>query len=161
MARRAWQQTLAVALGAWLAAGVGGASPPAAAQAQTVLRSPQEVTNCLCKEFDVNTMANDVAARQRIYEDARRAFESLDAEVNQRRQTMNPNDRTQVEVFRQLLDRRDEARARFAREATPEYSAQVEEYNRRVADFNQSCGGKAYDADVLAQVRQSLICPAR
>src|ERR671930_1395552 len=87
MARRAWQQTLAIALGAWLAAGVGGASPPAAAQAQTVLRAPQEVTNCLCKEFDVNTMANDVAARQRIYEDARRAFESLDAEVNQRRQT--------------------------------------------------------------------------
>jgi hypothetical protein len=112
-------------------------------------------------EFSVNTMAADVAARQRMYEDAKRNFESLDAEVNQRRQTMNPNDPAQVEAFRQLLDRRDEARTRFAGEATPEYSAQVEEYIRRVNAFNQSCGGKSYDGNVLAQVRQSLVCPAQ
>jgi hypothetical protein len=152
------RQTIAIALGAWLA---GGAPLPAAAQAQTVLTSPQEVTTCLCMEFSVNTMANDVAARQRMYEDAKRSSESLDAEVNQRRQTMNPNDPVQIEALRQLLDRRDGARARFAGEATPEYSAQVEAYNRRVAEFNQRCGGKSYDGNVLAQVRQSLVCPAQ
>lgn len=157
MARCSWQ-TLAIAFGGWLAA---SAPSPTAAQAQTVLTSPQEITECLCLEFSVNTMANDVSARQRMYDDAKRTYEQLDAEVNQRRQTMNPNDPAQVEALRQLLDRRDEARARFAGEATPEYAAQVEEYNRRVAAFNQRCGGKSYDGNVLAQVRQSLVCPAQ
>jgi len=150
--------TLAVALGAWLA---GGLPTPAAAQAQTVLTSPQAITDCLCMEFSVNTMAADVAARQRMYEDAKRNFEALDAEVSQRRQSMNPNDPEQVKAFGELLDRRDAARARFAGEATPEYSAQVEDYNRRVSAFNRSCGGKSYDGNVLAQVRQSLVCPAQ
>jgi hypothetical protein len=157
MAARRWQ-ALAVALGALVG---GGAALPAAAQGQTVLTSPQAITNCLCMEFSVNTLAADVAARQRMYEDAKRNFESLDAEVDRQRQTMNPNDPAQVEAFRQLLDRRDEARTRFVGEATPEYSAQVEEYNRRVGAFNQRCGGKSYDGNVLAQVRQSLVCPAQ
>ena len=157
MARRPCQ-TLAIALGAWLA---GGAAFPAAVQAQAVLTSPQAITDCLCMEFAVNTMANDVSARQRMYDDAKRAYEQLDAEVERRRQTMNPNDPAQIAALRQLLDQRDQARARYAGEATPEYSAQVEEYNRRVANFNQRCGGKSYDGNVLAQVRQSLVCPAQ
>jgi hypothetical protein len=157
MEGRRWQ-ALAVVLGAWVC---GSAPSPAAAQAQTVLTSPQEITECLCMEFSVNTMASDVAARQRIYDDAKRSYEALDAEVNERRQSMNPNDPAQVEAFRQLLDRRDAARVRFVGEATPEYSTQVEEYNRRVAAFNQRCGGKSYDGNVLARVRQSLVCPAQ
>jgi hypothetical protein len=156
MNRRRWQ-AFAVAFGACLA---GGALAPHA-RAQTVLTSPQEVTSCLCMEFSVNTMANDVAARQRMYADAKRSYDALDAEVTQQRQTMNPNDAAQVDAFRKLLDQRDAARARFAGEATPEYSAQVAEYNHRVANFNQQCGGKSYDGNVLAQVRQSLVCPAQ
>jgi hypothetical protein len=159
MARRA-RQSLAFAFGAWLA-GSAGAMPAAAQSPQMILRTPQEVTNCLCMEFAVNTAANDVAARQRIYEDSRRAFQALDAELNQRRTTMNPSNPADVESFRALLDRRNEAFSRYSRETTPEYGAVVEDYNRRVSQFNQSCSGRSYDATVLAQVRQSLICPAQ
>jgi hypothetical protein len=133
------------------------AETPAAAQ--IVLHTPQEISNCLCLERSVANLANDVLARNRIYEERRRQLDQLEADLAAKRSSMNVNDATQVEQFRQLLDRRNQAVDQFARETTPDYSSSVEQYNRKVADYNTMCSGKAYDPDVLASVRPSLTCP--
>jgi hypothetical protein len=139
-----------------LAAAALAASP---AGAQQVLRTPQEVTSCLCAEQSVSNLANEVLARNRIYEERRKQVETLENEVNQRRGQIDPNNAAAVEEFRKLLSRRDDAVNAFARDVTPDYAGAVEQYNRQVATYNQNCSGKVYDPDVLAQVRQSLVCP--
>ncbi|HEY0526200.1 MAG TPA: hypothetical protein VGD08_22595 [Stellaceae bacterium] len=132
----------------------------APAAAQVMLHAPQEISNCLCLERSVANLANDVLARNRIYEERRRQLDQLESDLAAKRSSINVNDPAQVEQFRQLLDKRNEAVDRFAHETTPDYSSSVEQYNRKVADYNAMCSGKSYDPDVLATVKPSLSCPA-
>ena len=137
------------------------AGPAARAQAPAVISSPQEVAACLCLEQSVSSLATEVLARNRIYEEKRQALEQLEQQISEMRQKMNVNDVAQVDAFRQLLDRRNAAQAEFADQVTPEYAALVERYNRRVSDFNTQCGSRAYDPAALASVRANLSCPAQ
>lgn len=150
--RRGAQLLLGLGVGAVLAS-------TAPVQAQVVLRSPQEIQQCLCTERSVSALAQDVVVRNRIYEERRRQVEQLEAEVASRRNQVNVSVPTEVEAFRQLLQQRDQAVDAFATDVTRDYSDAVNAYNRRVSEFNTSCAGKSYDPDVLAQVRQSLVCP--
>jgi hypothetical protein len=125
-----------------------------------VINSPQEIAGCLCLERSVSTLASEVAARNRIYEEKRRQFEQLDNEVNTRRPQVNVTDTAQVDAFRALLDRRNQAQAELTAQVTPETAATVDGYNRQVADFNARCANRAYNETVVASVRANLACPA-
>lgn len=151
MRRQAWAGAVA---GALLA---GAAAVPA--MAQQVLHSPDEIRSCLCEEQSVTALADEVLRQNRIYEERRKALETLDNEVKTRRAAVNVQDHSQVDAFKQLLDRRDEAADTFAGPVTKNYADTVARYNQAVGAFNASCAGKAYDPDVLAQVRSNLICP--
>jgi hypothetical protein len=131
------------------------------AQPAPVITSPQEVAGCLCLERNVSTLANEVLARNRIYEEKRLALEQLESEVAAQRARMNVNDVAQVDAFRALLDRRNAVQAEFATQVTPEYASVVDNYNRQVSDFNARCGTRSYDTTVLASVRANLVCPAK
>jgi hypothetical protein len=133
---------------------------PAVAQTQTVLHSPEQIRGCLCGERSVSTLATEVQMRKRVYEEKKAELARLEAELAEKRRTMDVNDPAQVAAVGQLLDRRNAAADAFARQVTPTYAAAVERYNREVADFNGMCAGKSYDVQVLAQVRQNLTCPA-
>jgi hypothetical protein len=137
------------------------AGPAARAQAPAVISSPQEVAACLCLEQSVSSLANEVLARNRIYDEKRQALEQLEQQVSDMRQRINVNDIAQVDAFRNLLDRRNAAQTEFANQVTPEYAALVERYNRTVSQFNTQCGTRAYDPSVLASVRTTLSCPAQ
>lgn len=143
-----------------IAVGGLGLAAATSATAQTILRSPQEVSACLCREAAVNTLGSDVAARRTIYEQRRQELERLEAELAAMRQKMNVNNPEEVAAYARLFDQRNAALDAFSRAATPDYAAIVERYNQRVAEYNSTCAGKAYDTVVLATVRQSLSCPA-
>ena len=151
MKRQAWAGIVA---GTLLAGG-----PAAPAMAQQVLHSPDEIKSCLCEEQSVTALADEVLRQNRTYEERRKALETLDNEVKTRRAAVNVQDQTAVDAFKQLLDRRDEAADSFAGPVTKNYADTVARYNQAVAGFNASCAGKAYDPEVLAQVRSNLICP--
>jgi hypothetical protein len=129
------------------------------ARAQQVLSSPEAIRSCLCQEQSVTALANEVLQQNRVYEEKRKALESLDNEVRARRAQINVANQSEVDAFKQLLDRRDQAGAEFAGPVTRNYSDMVARYNGAVASFNDACAGKAYDSDVLAQVRANLACP--
>jgi uncharacterized protein YukE len=131
----------------------------AASDAQEVLRAPAAIRSCLCQEQSVSTLANDVLQQNKVYEDRRKTLESLDSEVRARRAQINVANQSEVDAFKNLLDQRDRAADGFAGEVTRSYSDAVTRYNQSVAEFNAGCAGKAYDQEVLREVRANLSCP--
>lgn len=130
---------------------------PAAAQ---VLSNPQDVTRCLCADRAVKILADEVAARKRIYEDTQQQVHSLDLDLERRRQTMNVNDDAQVQAYRERFDQRNDLAARLSGEIGADYRTAVERYNRAVAQYNDGCVGRILDSSVVAAVTPNLVCPA-
>jgi hypothetical protein len=142
-----------------LAAALALSIPAGAANAQVVVRSPDEVRSCLCKEQAVASLNAQVQAQSKAYDEKRQAFEALDRQVQTSRPQVNVNNPSDVDAFKRLLERRDEASDSLEGAATSDYAAAVQRYNAAVSDYNNSCSGKAFDQDVLNQVKQSLSCP--
>ncbi len=133
----------------------------AAAAAQQVERSPQAIESCLCMEQSVAQLNAQVQAQSRAYEDKRQAFQALDSQVQASRPQVNVNNQSDVDSFKRLLEKRDEAADALAGSATSGYAEAVARYNEAVASYNAQCAGKAYDPDQLAQVKSALNCPKR
>lgn len=151
-AKRWWRLSVALALAA---ASLGD---PAGAQ-QVLLRSPEQITHCLCQNRLVDELKAALDRQFRIYEEARQRYAALEDQVDAVKARMNVHDRDQVELFQRLLDQRDAAQRAFQDEATPAYSAAVERYNSAVETYNGSCADAVFDPDVLAQVQVGLYCP--
>ncbi len=124
-----------------------------------VVRSPDEIRACLCKEQTVATLNGEVQAQSRAYDEKRRAFEALDKQVQTSRPQVNVNSPADVDAFKRLLQRRDDAADELAGTATKSYAAAVQRYNQAVSDYNGSCAGKAFDQDQLAELKRTLSCP--
>ena len=150
-ASRTWRRLLIV-----LASTASLASP---AGAETLLKSPQEITHCLCQSRMIDELKTSLDQQWRLYEDARQRYAALEKQVDTVRTTMNVHDREAIESFQRLLDERDAARLTFQNEATPTYDAAVERYNSALETYNGSCADAVFDPVVLAEVQRSLYCP--
>jgi len=149
-----WRVALAMAMAITLS-GMGSG-----VRGQELERSPEQIRGCLCQERSLAALNADVQSQSHLYEDKRQAFQQLDKEVQTARPKVNVNDRSEVDAFKRLLERRDAAADMLAGEATRNYSDAVTRYNQAVAAYNTGCAGKAYDPDQLAELRRSLSCPA-
>ncbi len=145
-----WRVAIAAALALPCLAG--------AADAQ-IVRSPDEIRACLCKEQTVASLDAEVQAQSRAYEAKRQAFAALDKRVQASRPRVDVNNPADVEAFKHLLAERDEAGDNLAGPVTESYAAAVKRYNAAVADYNGACAGKAFDQDVLAEQKRTLSCP--
>jgi uncharacterized protein YukE len=143
-----------VILGSMVA--LAAAASPTAAQ---IVRSPDEIRACLCKEQLVSTLNQNVQGEARAYEDKRRAFEALDKQVQSSRAAVNVNNSADVDAFKRLLDQRDASADALAGPATKSYADTVQRYNQAVSDYNGSCAGKSFDADAMAEQKRTLSCP--
>jgi hypothetical protein len=141
---------------AFMLLGLGSAGP---ASAQEVLHAPDAIRSCLCQEQSVSALAAQVLQQNGVYEERRKSLEALNEQVRTQRPQVNVNDPQAVDAFKRLLDQRDQAADAFAGPVTHGYADEVAHYNQTVAAFNSQCGGKAYDPEVLAQVRSNLSCP--
>ena len=124
-----------------------------------VVRAPDAVHECLCKEQAVASLNGEVQAQSRAYEQQRQSFEALDKAVQTGRPQVNVNNSADVDAFKQLLEKRDTAADTLAGPATRSYADAVQRYNQAVADYNAGCAGKAFDPDQLAAAKQTLSCP--
>lgn len=134
-------------------------APPATPAPMEVVRAPEEVRACLCKEQAVGTLDAEVQAQKRAYDEKRQTFEALDKQVQTSRPQVNVNNPSDVDAFKRLLAQRDAAADTLDGPATASYATAVKNYNAAVSDYNTSCSGKAFDQDVMARVKQSLSCP--
>jgi hypothetical protein len=124
-----------------------------------VVRAPDEVRACLCKEQSVSTLNDEVQAQSRAYEAQRQSFEALDKAVQTGRPQVNVNSPADVDAFKHLLEQRDAAADTLAGPANKSYADAVQRYNQAVTDYNTACAGKAFDPDQLAALKQTLSCP--
>ena len=130
-----------------------------AAAGQTVLHSPQAIAACLCLDDGVGQARTEMQRARDAYEAARARVEQLTQQTVQERARVNSDDPVSVDSYKDLLARRDAAERDFANKATPTYAAAIARYNDAVGSYNARCEGKSFDADILASVRQSLVCP--
>ena len=135
------------------------ASLAAPAQAQMLLRSPEQITHCLCQNRVVDELRAALDQQWRLYEESRQRYAALEGQVDAVRARMNVHDRDAIESFMRLLDERDTARRGFENEATPAYNAAVQRYNDALETYNASCAGALFDPVVLAEVQRNLYCP--
>lgn len=145
-----------ITLVAALAAAAAGIADRAAAQ---VVRSPDEVRACLCKEQLLADLKGQVQTESRTYEDKRRAFEALDDQVRTSRPQVNVSNQADVDAFKRLLEERDAAADALAGPVTKSYGDAVQRYNQAVADYNNGCAGRSFDPDQVAELKRDLTCP--
>jgi hypothetical protein len=140
----------------WAAAALIGAAHSTSAQ---IVREPETVRACLCREQSVAALNDRVQGEHRAYEDKRQSFEALDKQVQASRQQVNVKNQTEVDAFKRLLEQRDAAADALAGSATQSYADAVETYNRAVGDYNSNCAGKTFDPEQMKEMRQGLVCP--
>jgi uncharacterized protein YukE len=130
----------------------------AGANAQELVRAPEQIRGCLCQERSVAALNAEVQTQSRAYEEKRQSFQALDKQVQSTRPSVNVANQADVDAFKRLLDQRDRAADTLAGEATKSYSDAVARYNQAVAAYNGGCAGKSYDPDQLAELRRTLSC---
>lgn len=135
---------------------VAGIGP---AGAQAVIKDPGAVGACLCQQQSLATLLDALHERQQNYETSQKALASLDSELEARRGRMDVYNDTEVQAYKQLLQRRDDAATAFAGQVTESYNAAVDRYNQALAGYNGSCAGKSFDQTVYNAVQATLSCP--
>lgn len=146
--------------GGSLLGGMGAA--PAFAQYAPVQPAEAEVAaarNCLCLEQAVESRRFELEVRNGIFEKARADMQAVEAEVTQRRPTVNVDDPNQVDAFRSLLARSDAARSHYELTAVPDQQRAVGQYNAVVEQLNASCKGRSFSTYAWTAARQNLTCP--
>lgn len=136
--------------------GIVGADP---VLAQAVVKDPAAIGVCLCEQQRLKTLLDALTERQQNYETSQKALASLNGELETRRAQMNVYNDAEVEAYKQLLTRRDQAAAALAGEATQSYNAAVTRYNQSFVDYNAGCAGKSFDQAVVNTVQATLSCP--
>ncbi len=140
-----------VALAVLMAA---GAEPGAA---QEVIKDPATIRSCLCERQRVASLRQKVRESRAHYDASRKALATLDRQLKTRRAGIDVYDNAQVDAYKRLLQRRDEASSAFAA-ALRDYDAAVKRYNPVVADYNSRCAGKSFDEAALRAVEKTLSC---
>ena len=132
--------------------------PPAAA----VPGPPEaaEIATCLCLHRDVGALSAELAARHQAYDAAQGEVARFDAQLEQARAGVDVNDPRSVAQFRQLLERRDAAFTRQRGAVFDALSSATERYNARIGEYNARCANRPQNAELVARVEATLICPA-
>ncbi len=129
------------------------------ASAQQIIHAPDEVRACLCLEQTVSGLSAAVQDARQAYDERQKEVQSLAQRTEEARQKLDMASLSEREALAQLLDAQLAANDRFAADVVPHYNDTVRRYDDAATAFNRDCAGKAYDPEVLPQVRSSLSCP--
>jgi hypothetical protein len=135
---------------------IAAGTNPAAAQA--LIKDPGTIGYCLCQRQSLAALLDAVQAHQRDYDAGQKALASLDSELAARRPAVNVYNDADVQGYKELLQRHDDAAAAFAN-TTDTYNASVNRYNQARDDYNGRCGGVSFDQTMYNTVQANLSCP--
>ena len=146
-----------VVIGALLVTGLAlaGIGPVGA---QEVIKDADAVRACLCQDQTLATLQDTLHERQQNYENSQKALADLNSELDAQRAKMDVYNNADVEAYKALLQRRDDAQATFTNAATPSYNAAIARYNAARDGYQGSCAGKSYDPTVYNAVKPTRAC---
>jgi hypothetical protein len=124
-----------------------------------IISNPEAVRACVCQQQSLATLLDEVHTRQQSYDNGQKELDALNSELEARRTKMDIYNDADVQAYKKLLQRRDDAATVFNGETTPGYNAAIARYNEVLAGYNGNCGGKSFDPDAYAKVQAALSCP--
>lgn len=122
-----------------------------------VTTAPRAVRQCLCAQQDVAILGHEMRQSKRHNEQVHRDVAAMSREVEDARARVNTDNRSDIDAFRALLQRRDEA-AGAAAQDDARYADAVAHYNAAVERNNAACVGRLFDPEEVEAVKAHLMC---
>jgi hypothetical protein len=142
------------------AASVIAASPAGAQVPPPASGEAADIASCLCLRQTIDASSADLAAKQSAYQSLQVELTRLDERLQRERASIDVDNPEAVARFKELLGRRDTAFRRSTNEAAPALSAATARYNGQTEEYNARCANRPRNADLLAHVQATLVCPA-
>jgi hypothetical protein len=143
----------------WVVTLIAGIVGIGTAQAQSgVTTAPRAVRQCLCAQRDVSVLGHEMRQSRRHNEQVHRDVAALSHQVEDARARVNTDNRGDIDAFRALLQRRDEAAGASAQDDA-RYADAVARYNAAVERNNAACVGRLFDPEEVEAVKANLVCP--
>nr|WP_298681898.1 hypothetical protein [uncultured Dongia sp.] len=130
------------------------ATPVPAGPALTV----EELRGCLCEEPRLETARQDIAMRRAILDERQAQLNTLDAQIKERRKTLDPNDLIGQELLKNSMAQAAALRDLIQSDVRLSLNQAVSEYNALAAKYTETCVNRpryAYDVD---QAKKDLVC---
>jgi hypothetical protein len=138
------------------------ASVPAeiAAPALPASSEAAEIASCLCQQLALDRLNADMTAQRQTLAQLRSELDRIDADLQRERATVDIDNPQAVAQFSEKLAARDALFRRSTGPAANNLGAATARYNAAVGRYNSECANRPRDPALLAQVQQTLSCPA-
>jgi hypothetical protein len=138
----------------------------AAAMAQNATPLPsgpaltvEELKGCLCQEPQLDAMRKEIATRRAMLDERQAQLTALDAQIADRRKTLDPNDLIGQELLKNSMAQSAALRDLIQSDTRPALNQSVSDYNALAAKYTETCVNRpryAYDVDAA---KKNLVCP--
>lgn len=121
--------------------------------------SVEELRVCLCQEPQLEAARKDIAMRRAILDERQAQLSALDAQIAERRKTLDPNDLIGQELLKNSMAQASALRDLIQSDVRLSLNQAVSDYNARAAEYTATCVARpryAYDVD---QAKKDLVCP--
>jgi hypothetical protein len=149
---RAGSLTIVLSVGAVLT------SLAIAAHAQGVTTAAPAVAECLCAEQAMSIAGRQMRQSERRDREAHANLDALSRQVDQARGRVNTDNRSDIEAFKAMLERRDQM-VTSVRQEDDRNARAVARYNEAVEHNNAACSGRLFDPEEVDAVKANLACP--
>jgi hypothetical protein len=144
--------TLIVSSGAALAQ---NATPIPSGSALTV----EELRTCLCEEPQLEGARKEIAVRRGMLDERQAQLTALDAQIAERRRTLDPNDVIGQELLKNSMAQATALRDLIQSDIRPSLNRAVADYNARAVTYTATCAARPRYAFDVDQAKKNLVCP--
>ena len=121
--------------------------------------NPAEITACLCQQQAIATFSADMSAKTQALAMARQRVADLDAQLLDARRHIDVNNAQSEQQYKELLAARDHAYQASIGAVVGAADQATARYNAHVNQYNTQCASRVFNADLMAQLQQHLVCP--
>jgi hypothetical protein len=119
----------------------------------------EELKGCLCEEPQLEAARKEIATRRAMLNERQAQLTALDAQIAERRKTLDPNDLIGQELLKNSMAQSAALRDLIQSDTRPALNQSVTDYNALAAKYTETCVNRpryAYDVDAA---KKNLVCP--
>ena len=121
--------------------------------------SVEELKGCLCQEPQLEAARKEIATRRAMLDERQAQLNMLDAQIAERRKTLDPNDVIGQELLKNTMAQAAALRDLIQSDTRLSLNQAVSDYNAAAAKYTETCVNRpryAYDVDMA---KKNLVCP--
>jgi hypothetical protein len=121
--------------------------------------SVEELKTCLCQEPQLEAMRKEIATRRAMLDERQAQLNLLDAQIAERRKTLDPNDVIGQELLKNTMAQAAALRDLIQSDTRLALNQAVSDYNALAASYTETCVNRpryAYDVEIA---KKDLVCP--